>query len=184
LEIRDDYIINELTVFFTGEYGERGELFTRVIEGKDTFLVRKSPAKLIEAALLRVGSNLQGALHSSKNLLGTMRMYPVSVNPHLGILLVPSKSMKKHNCVWFSLIHVKNTHALGVRKTEIFTSFGHTILVEMKESAFHTKLQKAIQLREMITKNTKCPLNFYLEKRNGFYISKDPGDNNYRFEKR
>lgn len=184
MEIRKNYLLNEKTVLVTGEYNERAELLTRVIEGKETFLVRKTPAQIIESSLLHVGSNLQGALSSSKALLGPMRMYPISVNAHLGIMLFPTKSMKKYNCVYFSLMHVKNTHALGTDKTEVLTSFGHTIVIDMKVSAFNNKRQKVNQLREIITKNTKSPLNFYLEQKSGFYISKNPDENNYTFEKR
>lgn len=171
--------MNEKTVLLTGEYDGFGNLITRVIDGEDTLLVDRAPVKVIDKNLLRIGSDLRGALNSSKALLGQMKMYPILVNPHLGIWLFPTSGSNQRNCVWFSLMHVKDTQALGVKRTKVFTSFGHTIEIDMKRSAFIIKQQRANHLREIITKNTHCPLTYYLEPKKGFYISEKPGANKY-----
>lgn len=184
MELRDRHLINEKTVLLTGEYNDRGELWSRVIEGEETFLVRKSPIAVIEETLLHLGSNFLGARRSSKYLLTPTRMHPISVNPQMGILLFPTKNIKCHCNIWFSLIHVKTTNPVGINKIEVLTSFGHTILIDMSERAFNNKRRKAVQLQEAITNNLNCPLNFYVEPKKGFYISKSPKENNYSLEKK
>ncbi|MDR7077512.1 competence protein ComK [Neobacillus niacini] len=184
MEIRDTHLLNEKTVLVTGEYNNRGELWSRVIEGEETFLVRKAPIAIIEETLLHVGSDFLGARRSSKYLLSPMRMHPISINPQMGILLFPTQSMKCYSCIWFSLIHVKTTKSIGINKTEVLTSFGHTILLDMAERAFKNRRHNAIQLQETISKNLKCPLYFYVEPKMGFYISKSPKDNNFTLEKK
>ena len=172
MEIRSKHLINEKTVLVTGEYNARGKLWTRIIEGEETFLVTKTPATVIEETLFHLGSNFLGARSSSKYLLSPMRMHPISVNPQVGILLFPTKIMKVHGCIWFSLIHVKSTNPIGINQTEVLTSFGHTILIDMSERAFNNRRQKAIQLQDIIIRNLNYPLNLYIEPKKGFYISK------------
>jgi competence protein ComK len=184
MDIRDRHLINEKTVLLTGEYNDRGELWSRVIEGEETFLVRKSPITVIEETLLHLGSNFLGARRSAKYLLMPTRMHPISVNPQMGILLFPTKNMKCHCNIWFSLIHVKTTNPVGINQIEVLTSFGHTILIDMSLRAFNNKRQKAVQLQEAITNNLNCPLNFYVEPKKGFYISKNPKENNYSLKKK
>lgn len=179
MDIRERYLINEKTVLLTGEYNDRGELWSRVIEGEETLLVTKSPLTLIEETLLHLGSNFHGARRSSKYLLSPSRMHPISVDPQLGILLFPAKNMRRQSNIWFSLIHVKNTNPVRINQIEVLTSFGHTILLHMSEKAFNNKRQKAIQLQEAIIHNLNCPLNFYIEPKNGFYIGKNPEENNF-----
>ncbi|PLR95896.1 competence protein ComK [Bacillus sp. T33-2] len=175
-----DYMINKETVLLTGEYDEFGSLCTRVIEGEKTFLVQRTPVQVINKTLLRLGSSFRGARDSSKEVLGVMKMYPLKINQYLGIWLFPTKACSKQNCVWFSLMHIKKTKAIGVRKTEVLLSYNHTFEIEMKETSFNNKRQKAEELREIITKNTKSPLTFYIEPKPGFRISEDAGTNRYR----
>ncbi|QIZ08475.1 hypothetical protein HFZ78_18635 [Priestia megaterium] len=183
MEIREEYLINEKTVLLTGEYDSNGKLITRVIDGGETFQVDLTPSQVIDANLLLVGSNLCGSLHSSKNLLGQLYMYPLTINSRLGIYLLPTKSLKKRNCVWFSLIHIKNTQSLGIRKTKVYTSYGHIVEINMRKSAFINRVQIAKDLREMIIKNSSSALMYYIESQNGFYISEDSSTNKYKFIK-
>jgi competence protein ComK len=180
LNIFNDYMINEETVLFTGEFDTYGNLFTRVIEGNQSFLVRMSPEQLINKTLLRLGSSFRGALESSKEVLGPMNMYPIKVNSSLGVWLFPTKSYKCPGCVWFSLLHFKKTIAKGLGKTEVLLSFGHSIEIEMKERPFTNRVHKAEQLRGIITQNTNCPLTLFIEPKKGFRICEEAGRNKYR----
>jgi competence protein ComK len=164
MKISKDYMINEETVLFTGEYDEYGNLCTRIIEGEKTFVLKESPVEQIEKTLLSYGSDFNGALNSSKHILGPIKMHPIKINEKKEIWLFPTKSFKKKNCVWFNLYHIINTEPHGA-KTKVFMSYGHTFMVNMKESAFNHKRQKALQLRESILKNDR-----HVELKRGFQI--------------
>lgn len=180
--ILNEYIINERTVCFTGEYDEFGQLCTMVIEGENKFLVKLSPIEVMNQTLLQLGSDFRGARESSKEVLGKMKMYPIKINAELGIWLFPSKSFKDPSCVWFSLMHVERTKAIGVRKTVIQLSYHHTFEINMRKWSFDNKLQNARELRETMLRNTKTPLVFYLEPKEGFRIREDQGVNRYRID--
>lgn len=179
-----DYIINEKTVMFGGVYSEYGELFTRVIEEDEIILVAMSPLKLIDKSLLQFGSSFIGAKQSSKELLGPMYIFPIKICDQLDIWIFPTKSPKKHNCVWFALNHVHRTKSLGNGKTEVTLSYGHTILINMKESAFIKKRRMTEELKENITKNTSSASNYLLEPKKGLYIIEESDINKYTIIKK
>jgi competence protein ComK len=160
-----DHLINEKTVLFTGEYDHYGKLCTRFIEGEDTFVLNESPVKKIDKTLLNYGSSFKGALESSKYILGPIKMPPIKINENKGIWLFPTRSFKRKNCVWFNLDHILHTKPLGVSKTLVFMNYGHTIIINMKESAFNQRRQKTQQLRDSIIKNHK-----HVELKQGFFI--------------
>lgn len=155
-----DYTINYRTVLFSGEKDADHYDCTKVIEGERTFLVKMSPLELINKTLLRNGSSLRGALKSSKFILDQMRHLPIKVSTSQGIFLFPVQTEKM---IWFSLNHVVKAVGLGPHETEVTLSYGHSIHLNMEESAFKRKCSSAEDLRKGIIKNSKCPLVFYLE---------------------
>lgn len=179
----ENYLINQNTVLLTGEYDQLGKLCTRVIEGKESFLVKMKPMDIINNTLLGLGSDFRGCRESSKKILGSTHMCPIKINCRQGIWLFPTKSFNDDYCVWFSLNHVKRTKAKGVRKTKVYLSFGHTFTLDMKESSFNNKRQKAEDLRVEMLKNSRGPLTFYIEERKqGLSIREDEGRNPYRIK--
>ncbi|MBT2734597.1 competence protein ComK [Bacillus sp. ISL-7] len=106
-----------------------------------------TPVQLIDKCLLQYGSSLNGAIKSSKEVLGVMYMYPIKISSALDIWLFPSKSYKKSNCVCFVLNHIEDTLPQSVQQTEVFLRYGHKITIKMKESTFQTKRRNAEKLR-------------------------------------
>lgn len=177
--LRDEYMINEKTVALTGEYDKYGRLLTRVVEGEETFLVKRRPVELINMSLLCLGSDFQAARRSSKRILGTYHMYPIKVNCNLGIWLFPTKSYRNDHCIWFSLMHVKRTRPCGIRKTTVYLSYNHEFEIDMRESSFNNKKQKAEELRDSMMKNAQSPITFYLEPKQGLRVKEKKGENRY-----
>ncbi|EKN69268.1 competence transcription factor [Neobacillus bataviensis LMG 21833] len=176
MDLMYDYLINEKTVLFYGVLYENGELFTHVIDQDDEFLVAMSPVQLIDKSLISYGSSIKGALHSSAQLLGkNHRMYPIKIDACLDIWLFPTKSYKNETCIWFALNHVKRILPLGIKFTKVCLSYGHTIEIVMRESAFREKRLTAEELKEKITTNTKNSMNFMVEPKKGFVIKEEKG---------
>ncbi|WHY94702.1 competence protein ComK [Neobacillus cucumis] len=182
MEVKSEYTMNEEFVLMMGNYDGLGNRITRVVNGKDEILVNKPFLNIIDKNLLRLGSDFAGALHSSKDVLGSnIKMHPLKINKKLEIWLLPTKSYKHHKCVIFSLMHIKNVRPLGVKKTEVTTSYGHTIEIDMKFSAFNHKRQKAHDLRDIMSRNIDSPSNSDIKPIKGFYIHENSGE--FKFTK-
>jgi competence protein ComK len=87
----------------------------------------------------------------------------LGIDSEQGIYFFPSKSPKRPDCVWFSLIHVKGAVTFGKNKTKVLLSHGHSIIVDGQLSSFMNKWQRALELRRKIAVYEKCPIKFYLE---------------------
>jgi competence protein ComK len=179
VSLLNNYTINQETVLLTGEYNEYGKLCTRVIEGERTFLVDKRPIEVINKTMLGLGSNFHAGRKSAREVLGDINMCPIKINCNLGIWLFPTRSYNDDFCVWFSLAHVKKTKAIGIRKTEVYLSYNHTFVVNMKESRFNERKQKAKDLREEMMNNSQGLLTFCLEPKKGLIICEGEGINRY-----
>lgn len=182
--IADHYYIKKQTVLMIGEYDHYGNLFTRVIEGKKSILVKSSPEQIINRSLLHIyGFNLKGALESSKAILGKMNMYPVMVSARHGICLFSTKSRNHSDCVYFSRIHVKRTESIGLKKTKVHLSYGHSIIIDKSRTAFNNRAERASQLIRIISERSENPLAFYKENQQGYLLIKEREKRNYRISK-
>lgn len=161
--LKNNYLINKETVYIFGEFDKDGQLCSRVIHGYTAYSVKLSSQRLIDESLKKFGSSLRGSLDGSKEILGNKNMRPIVINAYLGIYLFPSKSPSKPDCVWFSLIHVLNTESISRNKTKVYLSYGHTIMIDMKESTFNRKLNRTLELRRVVSENMKIPITFYFE---------------------
>ncbi|WP_066400411.1 competence protein ComK [Neobacillus mesonae] len=184
MEIKRNHIINEKTTLFYGVLYKNGELFTKVIEGDEMFLVAMTPLQFINQSLIKYGSDLKGALNSSKKLLGkNQKKYPIKISSSLDIYLFPTKSIKREDCVWFALSHVKVSRAMGVKYTNVFLNDGHMITIEMKESSFRNKWKDTQDLRDMIIYNKQHSLNILVDHKKGIHIMEVKGKYRCRMPK-
>lgn len=158
-----NYQINEQTILLTGIYGRYNHLQTMIIDGNKTYRVNGSSEQIIDSALKLAGSSLKKEMEGARTYLGNLKMYPVKINSQLGLYFFPSKSPKRPDCVWFSLIHVKGAKTFGKNKTKVYLSHGHSIIIECRLSAFNNKLRRTMELRRMIAEKEHCPISFYLE---------------------
>lgn len=161
--LKKNYWINKETVYFSGEFDKEGQLCTRIVRGYMSYCVKMNSLKLIDESLKKFGFSLRGALDGSKDILGNKNMRPIVINAYLGIYLFPSKSPGKPDCTWFSLLHVLNTESISRKETKVYLSYGHTVVIDMKESNFNRRLNRALELRRVVSENMKIPITFYVE---------------------
>lgn len=161
-------------ILMMGEYDQFGKLCARVMAGKSSFLVDRTPLHLLNDTLTYIGFDLRGAMTGAKSILGKKIKCPIIVNPYLGICLFPNKSPQKADCIWFNPEHIITTTAMG-NETKVELSNGYSIRVDSKLSAFNEKIQTANQLirLSMDRGNHPGPVTCYLEPKKGHQLSKE-----------
>lgn len=150
------YIINQNTLYMYGFYDRNGMLCTIVIETNKTFIVNTDPLTILENSINCIGYNLKGAIASSKWILGNIHMPPVMINPIQSICVFSDKSAKNAQTIWFNPAHIVRTTSYK-KKTYIEFTNGTTLIIHCSISAFNTKLQNAMQLRNITTEMGKNP---------------------------
>jgi competence protein ComK len=131
-----------------GEYDRYGKLCARVIAGRISFLVDRTPQQLLDDTLTSIGFDLRGAMAGAKFILGKKMKCPIIVNPYLGICLFPSKSPNQVDCMWFNPEQILKTTEIG-DKTKVYFRNGYSIIIDSKLAHFNNKIQTANQLLQI-----------------------------------
>jgi competence protein ComK len=150
------YIINQKTLYMYGFYDRNGKLSTIVKELDKTFTVDKAPIQILEDSIKCIGYDLKGAMASAKWILGNIHMPPVMINPIQSICVFSDKSAKNEDTIWFNPAHIVRTLSFQ-KKTYIEFTNGITLILPCSVSSFNTKLQNAMQLRNITTEVGKNP---------------------------
>jgi competence protein ComK len=157
LVLLDCYIINSNTLYIYGVYDRNGKLCTIVRELEKTFFIDDSPLHILENSIKCIGYDLKGAMSSAKWILGgEIHMPPVMINPIQKICLFSDKSAKNDDTIWFNPVHIVRTLSYK-KKTYIEFSNGTTLIIHCSIAAFNTKLQNAMQLRNITTEMGRNP---------------------------
>ncbi|MFJ7829481.1 competence protein ComK [Peribacillus sp. NPDC097284] len=178
--IRKRYLINQKTEAMVGEYHVNGEEMTRVIEGKEMFLVKESPLTILNNTFIYLGYNLEGALKGAKSVLGGKYRLPVCINAELGMVWFSSNSFRKTGGIWFSYIHIRDLIPISKKETMVLTNYGHRISVPMSLNQIDFKKNQSAFLHTTLAARTQRIKTFLFEPESGFTLCKDPGDINYR----
>jgi competence protein ComK len=149
-------MINPNTFYLNGVYDRYGKLCTIVRELEKTLFIDDSPLHILENSIKSIGYDLKGAMSSAKWILGDIHMPPVMINPIQQICLFSNKSAKNDDTIWFNPAHIVRTTSYQ-KKTYIEFTNGTTLIIHCSLSAFNTKLQNAMQLRNITTEMGKHP---------------------------
>lgn len=155
------YIINPNTVLIETELNERGQMYSKVIEGKNSFYVAMHPKAVIDFSLQYYCSSLKGAIDGARSILGNISMPPIMIISQLDICWFPSCSPDRSDCIWFSLQHVQKTEKVSTKQTLVSLTFDHQIVINIKRERFEVKRQRASQLRYISSERSKRASSFY-----------------------
>lgn len=145
--LEKQYAIKPDTMAILPQHDEFGYLHTLMCHRQGTTVADMSPFELIERNLQYLGSSIHGATLSSKALIGASHRYPLVINEELDIILMPCVSPKRHDCIWFSIRHIRKTEKYGADETLVHMSNGGTIIANISKLGFDTRLKKAYELR-------------------------------------
>jgi competence protein ComK len=165
------YLLDKRIILMTGEYDQYGKHCSRVMIGKTSYLVDRTPLQLLDETLMYIGFDLRGATSSAKSILGIKAKCPVMINSYQSVCLFPTKSPQWIDCIWFNPEHIVKTKARS-GKTEVELSNGYSIIIGAKLLAFNNKVTKANQLRRISMERglQNGTLQFYLEPKKGHQL--------------
>lgn len=145
--MKPEYAISTETIMIVPNFVENG--FVHSLVGKKDGIAKTglSPYKLIDTNLRFRGSSMRGALDGSKAILDTVRSNPLILDRETDIILFPSVSPMRPDCVWLSLRHVKDYKSAGKGRTHVGLSNDSSIVINVSNSTFTMKIQRAYELR-------------------------------------
>lgn len=145
--MKQEYAISSETIMIVPNFNEFGVLTSLLGKKDGVFEAGLSPIQLIDTNLRFRGSSMRGALDGAQTMLEKKNMNPLILDREQDIILFPSVSPYRQDCVWLSLQHVKNYRSFGPGRTQVELSNGSTIVVDVSRQTFTKKIQRAYELR-------------------------------------
>lgn len=174
-----NYVLKNEAILILPKRDEYGNLFSVVMETDGPVDVDLSPTALIDFNLRYYGSSLQGARDGAMTILGKVKMNPVTVSERLNLYWLPSMSPTQEGCIWLALHHISDYISIGKKQTQVLFTNGITLIIDMSESTFDKKVQKAYKLKCEMEMRIRETASHVSESKSHYHIAKKGNNINY-----
>lgn len=181
--MKERFIINHATTFIVPEYDDNGYLFSRILHGNETFLVKEKPFKLIERSVNYYGNTIKGAIEASRVVLGNHWMSPLTISEKLEIYWFPTSGYEKDECAWFALDHIKYFVEIDKNQTRIIFRNGCSLDIPMNKKRLIRKRNQSAQLKHERQIRVKWSATYLYVQKQEIMFTLESGERNYRIKR-
>ena len=179
--MRYRYIVNKETVGLFEELDQYGNCYTRIIEGRNTFIVEWPLKKNFEDTLRFYCTTLEGAIHGAKFIIGEKYHPPIPINAAEGLIMLPCGSIRRKTSMWIANNQIIELEQIG-KETIIFTNYGHKIIVPIKLTQIEMKMGQASRIQTTQIYRLKQDMSFYYHREMGLMLRMKVGERNMSVE--
>ncbi|MEK3990764.1 MULTISPECIES: competence protein ComK [Robertmurraya] len=147
MKMIDSYILTSETLYMKPEIDSNDHVRTMVQEGKESFLVSKSPKRILEETMKYYGFTLEGAINGAKAVLGNYHMVPIVISAPLNMYWFPTQSPASDHCIWMSLVHIEDIVKFDYLNSIVYFKVGNSIIINKKASRLINKQQQTAILK-------------------------------------
>ncbi len=140
----DSYEINKNTVALIPKENK-----TIVYEVDNSFVVNKSPLKIVEESCEYFGSSLEGRQTGTSALVGFTHKVPVIIEESFDLIFFPTLSPKNRECSWLAYSHIFKPDKFK-DKTIIELKNGKKILVDVSTAIIDSQLYRCSRLKDVL----------------------------------
>lgn len=140
----DSYEINKNTVALIPKENK-----TIVYEVDNSFVVNKSPLKIVEESCEYFGSSLEGRQTGTSALVGFTHKVPVIIEESFDLIFFPTLSPKNRECSWLAYSHIFKPDKFK-DKTIIELKNGKKILVDVSTTIIDSQLYRCSRLKDVL----------------------------------
>lgn len=140
----DSYEINKDTVALIPKDNK-----TIVYEVDNSFVVNKSPLKIVEESCEYFGSSLEGRQTGTSALVGFTHKVPVIIEESFDLIFFPTLSPKNNECSWLSYSHIFKPDKFK-DKTIIELKNGKKIIVDVSVAIIDSQLYRCSRLKDVL----------------------------------
>lgn len=141
----ESYEINKDTVALV----PKDKNHTIVYEVDNSFVVDKSPLRIMEESCEYFGSSLEGRQVGCTALVGFTHKVPIIVEETFELIFFPTLSPKNEECSWLSYSHVFKPDKFK-NKTIVELKNGKKILIDASVAIIDNQLYRCSRLKEKL----------------------------------
>jgi len=132
------------------------EFSSKVYENSDEYVVDDTPYNIMENSCKYFGSSLDGRIHGSKSVLGSVYKIPVIVEESQKLIFFPTEALDSPSVSWISYKNIKNVEKKGSKSLIRFNNDNSIIIdcpyFSMKNQIFRCNMLEAISSNRKINK--------------------------------
>lgn len=122
---------------------------TKIIEYDREIILNDKPYEVMEHSCNYFGSNYQGRVAGSKNILGSTYKVPVIVEESNDLIFFPTMSPEIKGCSWFSLNAIDHINK-NKKYSQICLKNGKKINIPVSKNSIENQLLRATRLKYLI----------------------------------
>ncbi|WP_347861210.1 competence protein ComK [Salimicrobium sp. PL1-032A] len=151
--LKNEYEVNEKTIALLA-LEEDGKIRTKVIEESLSFIVDRTPTKVIDASCRYFGSDLSGRISGTKAITNYTHKSPIVVSGMLKLYYFPTMSPSRVECSWISHNFVRHFSPSATDHRKTMVQFTNDVQEELVVSpgVFSNQLERTAQFRLMYEK--------------------------------
>lgn len=158
--LHEKYELSTLTMLVTPYFDDFGNVYSRVIEEEQEFIVKRSPLQIMDESCEHFGSDLRGRQRATEVIAGFVYKQPIAVEPLNKIYFFPTASPKSTSCAWLSHTHIHRIYRACNGQSEVVFLNGKRHLIDVTKHSLTNQLHRTAQLRCAMEQRIKLPDNF------------------------
>ncbi|MCH1626855.1 competence protein ComK [Fredinandcohnia quinoae] len=127
------------------------DLFSRIIEVEDEFIVAMKPIEIVDRSCRYYGSSLKGRREGTKEMMGITHKAPIIIEASNKIYFFPTASPRIPRCAWLSHIYILDKNYAGHEKTNVIFTTKKSIQINVSLGSFESQLYRTAQLRTVMS---------------------------------
>ncbi|MGP4061990.1 competence protein ComK [Halobacillus sp. H74] len=145
-----EYEINPQTMALVAKQGERGQVFTEVIERIESFELPKCPSEVVDDSCRYFASSLDGRLSGTKQVTSYTHKPPIVISEAMGIYFFPIISPKRKDCSWIAHKYIRSYKGEPDNTTTVQFANGTSINFPVSDGMFANQVQRTAHLRVIL----------------------------------
>lgn len=143
-----DYEINRKTVAIIPINDKQ----TKIIEEDNVIFINRNSMKIIDDGCRFFGSSYEGRVKGTKNLLKINAKIPIIVEESSRLILFPTESPRKENCMWLSLNKINDYEQIDKNTSLIKFSCGKDMKINVSYQILDNQILRATRLEIILLK--------------------------------
>lgn len=124
---------------------------SRVIEENNSYIVNKTPMKIIDNSCKFFGSSYEGRFSGTKTLTGITHKSPIIIEESRKMIFFPTKSPRLDSCIWISFNNILN-YEQKENNSIIKFCCGKVLELDISYNIIDNQILRATRLESVLNK--------------------------------
>src|SRR5690625_3961427 len=142
--------ITPFTLAVIPHQAKGGELYSKILEDAQVFIVKQKPTDVIHKACEFYGMTIDGIQAATRKLIKIKHKIPIWIQSRRRMYLVPSPSQNQDECQLLTQTHILPHQPADTFNTTVYLHNGRTKIVDISYNSVEGQLLRTAQYRTLL----------------------------------